>query len=238
MNQLKILINDEIPVAVILSETHIASDINDSEIKIKGYNILRCEVYVKKNVMFKVLKNNCIDKELWLLGIALKFENVLYNVYGVYNPNTSNFYRIFCESEIDFSKINVIVGDINIDLLNDYYYSKKLKECINDSTLKQIVTKPTRITKHSRTLIDHVMINDVSVVKYEILNDQLISDRSTIKIVIKKSVKSKGKNSIEIVKYETSDLSNFFSNNKCDSSISDGVNQKSNHFMSVIKKIL
>lgn len=66
VNQLRLLLNSEKPVAAILSETHVTDDINDNEIMVKGYNILLCNshsrhtdgviFYVKKNVMFKVIK--------------------------------------------------------------------------------------------------------------------------------------------------------------------------------------
>lgn len=251
LNQLKLLMDAKQPIAAILSETHITFDINHSEINIKGYNLLRCNshsrhtggviIYVKKDVRFKLLKNCSIDKELWLLGIELRLENISYSVYGVYNRcSESKYIRFlsdFCENEIDFSKINVIIGDINIDLLSDYHYSKKLKECMNDSTMKQIVTEPTRITRSSKTLIDHIMTNDVNQVKYKILNDELISDHSTVQIILKKSEIPIERETIEILKY-VSDLQNFFSNNDCDLLQGSDVNQKSRHFMSVIKDFI
>lgn len=71
--------------------------------------------------------------------------------------NLYSFFSDFCDAELDVAKMNVFVGDVNIDLLKDNCYAKKLRECINNTTMKQIITEPTRITVNSRTLIDHVM---------------------------------------------------------------------------------
>lgn len=177
---------------------------------------------------------------MWFLGIELKLSDTLYNIYGLYNRCSEakyiEFLSDFCENEIDFSKINVIVGDVNIDLMSDYHYSKKLKECINDSTMNQIITEPTRITSNSRTLIDHVMTNDVNLVKYNILNDELISDHSTVQLILSESNKPTKRESINVMKYNTSELSDFFSENACDFPQGGDVNRKTDHFMSVIKR--
>lgn len=90
----------------------------------------------------------------------------------------------FFENELDFKKINVFVGDVIIDLLSDDFYARGLKECIRDSTMKQIITEPTRITMNSRTLIDHVMTNDINSVRYTILHDELITDHSIVNVFI------------------------------------------------------
>ena len=64
INQLKVLVNRKKPAAIVLSETHITSDISDSEISIRGYNLVRCDshsrhtggvlIYVKKATRFKL----------------------------------------------------------------------------------------------------------------------------------------------------------------------------------------
>lgn len=196
-------------------------------------------VYTKKGTRFKILKNFNLDKQLWLLGIELSVKNANYRVYGVYNRCAEakyiKFLSDFCENDIDYSKVNVFVGDINIDLLSDEFYARKLKECINDSTMKQIITEPTRITKNSRTLIDHVMTNDVNSVKYRILNDEKISDHSTVSILLSGKESNKESEKIKILKYDENDLTNFFTANQCDLPRNVDVNEKSEFFMSLIR---
>lgn len=117
LNQLKVLTAAKNRVAVVLSETHITDDISDREINVKGYNIFRCNshsrhtggviFYVKKGIKFRLLTNQNLDKELWFLGIELKWINTSCCVYGIYNQCSETkyiqFLSDFCENELDLT---------------------------------------------------------------------------------------------------------------------------------------
>ena len=62
----------------------------------------------------------------------------------------------------------IILGDMNLDLLPNKKNGlvKKLTNLHRVSQFKQLVTKPTRITEHSRTLIDHITTNRDNFITY------------------------------------------------------------------------
>ena len=58
-----------------------------------------------------------------------------------------------------------IVGDINIDLLKYHSHQQQTERylgMIYSLDLLPVITKPTRITSHTATLIDHIYTNTVS----------------------------------------------------------------------------
>jgi hypothetical protein len=54
-----------------------------------------------------------------------------------------------------------IIGDINIDFLkyNDHPKTKEYLDMLYSNNLVPLITKPTRITNHTATLIDHIYTN-------------------------------------------------------------------------------
>ena len=54
----------------------------------------------------------------------------------------------------------LITGDFNIDVLRkDKLQVQKYIDILTTMDLNQLVTKPTRTTQHSSTLIDHIITN-------------------------------------------------------------------------------
>lgn len=189
------------PIFVVLSETHITEDIQDSELNIKGYNLLRCNshsrhtggviVYVSKVVKYKVLLNENLDNEVWMLSVELfgKKHLVIHGVYRSQMCSENKFLNYLDNfvNNLNEQKSNVIVGDFNIDVSSDTFYSGKLKTLINDWGMKQVVNEYTRITKTSKTVIDLIITNNFNIV-CKVLNDDKISDHETITIFIDNNI--------------------------------------------------
>ena len=60
------------------------------------------------------------------------------------------------------SKEVIVTGDLNCDLLakkTSLKECKQLKVMLKTENLSQFITKPTRITKHSKTLLDVIITN-------------------------------------------------------------------------------
>ena len=57
----------------------------------------------------------------------------------------------------------IVTGDLNCDLLakqtSPLKECKQLKVMLKTENLSQFITKPTRITKHSKTLLDVIITN-------------------------------------------------------------------------------
>ena len=87
----------------------------------------------------------------------------------VYRPNTKPRadIDIFMQKIIEIqskikeeNKVSYLMGDFNIDLLKANIHAKT-KEFVNDVISQGFlpkITRPTRITPHSATLIDHIYI--------------------------------------------------------------------------------
>ena len=101
------------------------------------------------------------------LWIEIKLNNKKYAVgviYGHPDPNFKTFSEeLFNILHVLNDKRYILCGDFNINLM---HYSKV--KCVKDYvdmlhslSCKLLIDKPTRITKHSTTLIDHIYTNEV-----------------------------------------------------------------------------
>ena len=76
-------------------------------------------------------------------------------------PNaTMSFFNVF-EEVIDkvmsISNNVMIIGDFNCNMITNNSLSKKVKELCSTTNMKQLITEPTRITPHSKSLIDLIL---------------------------------------------------------------------------------
>lgn len=196
--ELEVLVNEKKPMIIFLSETHITNDINDSELKISGYKLVRCDshsrhtggvaIYVQEELSMNIISSQSYNNCTWILSIEIYCKQKLNSgIFSVLyrSPNSSiqyftTIFEEFCEQFLDMSKINIICGDFNIDLKKNIY-SKDIIKCIKELGLKQIVKTPTRVTTTTSTLIDYVLVND-SKISAHVLNTDQISDHLTITI--------------------------------------------------------
>ena len=72
----------------------------------------------------------------------------------------------------------LLTGDINLDMFcPEMSEVKRYNELLDSLSLKQMVTKATRITKTSKTLIDHIITNTAKRITYtEVLPCPLVTD--------------------------------------------------------------
>ena len=79
------------------------------------------------------------------------------------------------------------MGDFNIDLLPTAVQKTSWINTFQSYYLTQLIDEPTRITSHSKTLLDHIYVSeDVNVSKSGLIS-WVISDYSPIYITINKS---------------------------------------------------
>ena len=108
-------------------------------------------------------------------------DNVLVgSMYRPPNTNINDFLETFKSqmSKINNTKSECIIGlDHNLDLLKQSIHPKtqEFLECILDHNLLPAITKPTRISKTSATLIDNILISKKLQPEYEslIITDDL-----------------------------------------------------------------
>lgn len=178
---MEVLCLDENYDFICLSETHLTNDIDDGEIVLKNYNVLRCNsssthtggvcFYIRNNWKFKLVESIAIDRMIWWLKVEIENKNLKYYLIGVYrSPDKQKspereFLNFFEEEteKIESSDHYLIIGDFNINWYDNDLHKKRLEEIINDNYLKQIVAQPTRITSTTATLIDYVVTNIVDI---------------------------------------------------------------------------
>lgn len=54
----------------------------------------------------------------------------------------------------------IVVGDLNIDMLKESYYSRKLQMAMREYGMKQYITVPTRIIETSKIMIDLIFADE------------------------------------------------------------------------------
>lgn len=166
-----------------VSETHLTSDIDENEVYINGYTSINCwsnsrhtggvVIYVKNCLGFSVVLNDSIDYNFWSLVVKLKAfqENIVIGAfYRSPNVNSAVFLQYLEDKlgdEFFHRQLTVFLGDINIYWLKDNSDTRKIKNIISSSGFKQVVTKPTRITKTSSSLIDYIITNDFNMQEVE-----------------------------------------------------------------------
>lgn len=108
-------------------------------------------------------KINSVGIENVVIEISTK--NHRYVISGIYkHPHKDNteFIDLIIKQSRSISKNTcyILAGDINIDLLkyNDSVQIRNIFDKLNINRLNQIVNAPTRITKNSQTIIDHIYL--------------------------------------------------------------------------------
>ncbi|XP_057671238.1 uncharacterized protein LOC130902970 [Diorhabda carinulata] len=80
--------------------------------------------------------------------------------------------------------IIIILGDFNIDLASNHFYSIKLNDLIAKHGIYQLIDKYTRVTRISSTKIDLLLTNQKNI-NYEVLTTPKITDHSIITVDLK-----------------------------------------------------
>ena len=153
-----------------VNETWCDNTVSDSEIELPGFTLLRRDrcrngggiaLYVKNGIDFKRRDDLC-DKSLeciWIELIPVNRRPIF--VCAVYNPNGKDVEfpnKLLCMlSEVSICDNEmVLMGDFNCDFLPEVSSKEvnDLKFVCDLHQLQQQIRLPTRVTDHSKTLID------------------------------------------------------------------------------------
>jgi len=137
-------------------------------------------IYIKKSIKYNVLSAQSVfvDRIFESIFIQLNLSNTKKCIVGsVYRPGTAhptltagdaftNFSELLSNVLDELSSYNMpiyLLGDLNLDVLQ-IDSSNTVSDYINllfSYGLLQVITKPTRCTDHSATIIDHVITNTI-----------------------------------------------------------------------------
>nr|CAH7748126.1 unnamed protein product [Callosobruchus chinensis] len=134
-----------------VSETWINANIRDEAVFIEGYNLVRVDrgtrgggvaLYIHCSLKYTILNVSSDIEQLWI---------------KISNKETLSI----CMIESD--KV-LCLGDVNINFLDsDVAPTKYLSNMLESIGMHQIISEPTHITRVSSTLIDVILVNDVSL---------------------------------------------------------------------------
>nr|CAI5851819.1 unnamed protein product [Callosobruchus analis] len=188
---------------VLVSESRTTTDIEGVEIRIEGYNIVRCDscsrhtggtctsIYIRGDLNFMVNKPFILEGNYWCRFIKVETGSSSCVVGCLYH-SPSGSYSIFIDNFEDICyfmctcNMNcILVGDFNLHYLDKTLYSNRIKNVCNVFGISQLVKVPTRVTAECESLVDYVLLScnwsfnttDVNILYNEILNtcDEVIN---------------------------------------------------------------
>ena len=206
LDEVKNLIQDHSFDVLSLTETWLTPNVSDDELNIFGYTFVRRDrsdpgksqgggvlVYVKDGIPYSTMSchANQTDEHIW---IEIKRSHCKRMIIGsIYRPPDLNI-TVFAQSlRTSLEHIHselcdlVILGDFNANV--NKVMPGDLRSFALEFNLDQLIKDHTRISAHSRTIIDLLFVNcSHKVVQVGVMHP-LISDHSLIFCVIKGGVK-------------------------------------------------
>ena len=168
----------ETPDIIAISETKLTHGQTLVNADITGYDFIHCAsitkasgvgFYVKHNLSYKQKSDIDINlnfvKNMWIevktnngpivIGVFYQYPTALVNDYESYSTNLCDIFADLRDSKTAF----YAVGDYNIDLMqvNGNHNFRKYVNNISTTSTKCANDLPTRITDHSKTLLDPVV---------------------------------------------------------------------------------
>ncbi len=156
---------------ITLSETWLDDSVHDTEVSIPGYVVERKDrnrhgggvaVYIKDDL--KYVRRFDVEKEsnesIWVEMQLMHQKSMV--IGSLYRPQTQGVDYFDTLSEIVDGIVNenkevMLLGDLNCDFLKKNYLTNHMQCFMEMHNFTQIVTKPTRITPTSQTLVDVIL---------------------------------------------------------------------------------
>ena len=153
------------------SETCLDSSVNDSEIVIPGFSVVRKDrnrngggvaLFIRDNIPFNTRPDLNVDglEAVWVELLLPRSKGIL--VSAMYKPpNDADFLSKLDStlSKIDPGSEMYVLGDMNIDISSNSILSHRYKEVLASFGCEQLVAEPTRITPTTASIIDHIFTN-------------------------------------------------------------------------------
>ena len=188
-----------------VSETWLNGTVKDLEIEIPGYVIHRLDrqnsrgggvcAYVSRNFKVEYLGDISFTapsgfQQLWLkIQVKNTRSFIVCTAYRPPNTPLSCFDSDLIETFIYASSFNVpiyLLGDMNCRLeRNDNPETKALLNFCLSYNLSQLITKPTRVTETTSSILDVILASDTKQVHNVMVLESSISDHDLVYITLK-----------------------------------------------------
>jgi exonuclease III len=188
-----------------VSETWLDSKITDLEIEIPGYNIYRVDrenktgggvcIYVRQ--IYKTICLRDISSisasgfhQLWLKVQVRHLKSIIINtVYRPPNTPTSCFDSDLAANFVYASSLGApihILGDLNCNLLKrEASDCKVLGNFCSSYNLTQLIREPTRVTEHTSSLLDIILVSDTKQVRESFVMHSSVSDHDLVYLTLR-----------------------------------------------------
>ncbi|EDO49849.1 predicted protein [Nematostella vectensis] len=158
------------------NETRLDETVTNGEMNIPGFDIIRKDrkrngggvcLYVRDSHNYRI-RNDLVPEDLEAVCVEIiKPNSKPFIVCTVYRPFIISSREFFVSFEnliknLDNLAIEFhLLGDLNGNMLSEVptYEAKIFKRIYQTYQLSQLITKPTRITKSSKSLLDHYVTN-------------------------------------------------------------------------------
>ena len=177
---------------------------NNADVKIPGYNLFRLDryykrgggvcAYVRETLKVTVLRevSHTSDEGFQQLWLRLQHEKLKSFLLGVvYRPPDcgitclDNDLTPSIVEALLYDKDIFIIGDLNCDLHSEKSESKALNDFCTMFNLSQIISKPTRVTRDSSSLLDVILTTNPHQVIQTTILENSISDHFTISALLR-----------------------------------------------------
>ena len=167
LDSLKIL-----PSVIILTETWFSHDTCSDISGYTSYHMYRdgrgggVSIYVRNCFQSYLLNNlSVVNEHMEVCTVKVRLANSYVTVLGVYRPPTSSlisFNDVFFRNVMSLLSVNekiFVAGDFNVDLIDPSGTEIDFITKFYSSSFIPLINKPTRVTNHSATCLDHVWTN-------------------------------------------------------------------------------
>jgi hypothetical protein len=204
--KLKLLITElqVSPIVICVTETWL-TDLNFKNYVLPGYSLEVCNRqnkigggvcnYIRDDLNYNLVQNHTLSSSLAMEGIITKIKlevgNHTYSIINltIYRPPNTCVEQFIDQLDNILHDINktannknivVMAGDFNIDLakINQHDSTLKFFNTLLIYNLIPTITKPTRVTEFSATLIDNIFINDLLATNNTYVPGIIVSDLS------------------------------------------------------------
>ena len=246
IDELRLFISDKKIDILAINEAKLNDTISDNEIYLPGFEIIRKDrlkngrngggvcLYIRSNLNYNIRSDLEHDK-LEMISIEIKNPNSRPFVVSTwYRPQRTpwpvpELFQAFEEVVARIDALNIdyyLIGDINTNFLPKELDSeaRTLLSILEVFGLHQLITKPTRVTKNSKSLIDLCITNspdrivDSGVIPLGISDHSLVcmcrkihySAKNSKRVIVKRSYKNlKSENFINDLSKEAWEDINF-----------------------------
>ena len=197
IDELRVVAKKSKAAVIGVTESKLDATVLDGEVNIDGYEVIRSDrnrhgggvaCYVRNDISFNIRSDFSDEIENIVFDMLLPKTKPILVGFLYRPPDQSKFLdklstAISRSNTFDNQEV-YILGDLNINLINKQKHIpngiKRYKEFCSLYGLEQLISTPTRVTKNSSSILDHILTNSTDRVSQSGVIDTGLSDHQLI----------------------------------------------------------